>query len=71
MQENKGFIRLKDILKTRIPVSRSSWLNGISEGRYPPGVKLSVKTIAWRLCDIDRLEQLLGEGQDWRDQVVR
>ena len=42
-----GYVRLTGIIGNRktgvpplIPVSRSSWWNGITEGRYPKGVKL-------------------------------
>jgi len=38
-----------------IPVSRSSWYKGISEGRYPKPVKLSERTSAWRVKDIRKL----------------
>jgi hypothetical protein len=52
-----GFYRLKTILgdpKSNppkppiIPVSKSSWWNGIRDGRYPAGVKIAPRTTAWR-----------------------
>ncbi len=49
-----GFIRLSAVLKF-IPVSRSSWWNGIKTGRYPKPVKLGPRTTAWRVSDIRAL----------------
>jgi len=59
---NAGFLRLKSVLAL-IPISRSSWYQGIKEGRYPKAVKLSPRTSGWRKSDIIRL---IGElnGQD-------
>ena len=34
------------------PVSKSTWLKGIKEGRYPAPVRLSAKKIAWRRSDV-------------------
>ncbi len=64
----KGYERLPSVL-SRIPVSRSAWWNGISEGRFPAGIKLSQRTTAWRISDIDELCDLLADGKDWRDHV--
>lgn len=53
-----GFLRLKQVLAL-IPVSASVWWQGVREGRFPKGVKLSANTTAWRAADIARLiEQL-------------
>jgi len=59
---NAGFLRLKSVLAL-IPISRSSWYQGVKEGRYPKAVKLSPRTSGWRKSDIIRL---IGElnGQD-------
>lgn len=35
-----------------VPISRSAWLSGVKEGRYPPPVKLSPRRVAWRVSDI-------------------
>lgn len=60
----RGFLRLPNILgdpeaeppiPARIPVSKSTWYNGIRQGMYPKPVKLSVRTSAWREADIDEL----------------
>jgi len=72
MQQSKprGYSRLPDVLK-RIPVSRSAFWKGIQDGRFPPGVKLSIRTTAWLNSDIAELEDLLADGKDWRDHVDR
>jgi len=50
--------RLKQVL-ARIPVSKSSWFEGIKSGRYPRGLQLGPRTTVWRSDDIDRLIQSL------------
>jgi len=49
-----GFVRLPDVLAI-IPISKSSWWDGIKAGRYPKGVKLSKRCTAWRVTDIHAL----------------
>ena len=64
-----GFIKLFTIIgdkKTEppippiIPVSRSTWLNGIKSGKYPKPIKLGDRSIAWRVEDIRALLEELG-----------
>lgn len=50
--------RLKQVL-ARIPVSKSSWFEGIKSGRFPRGLQLGPRTTVWRSDDIDRLIQSL------------
>jgi len=57
-----GYLRIWDILGDRrrglpaiIPVSRSTWYLGVSEGRFPQPVKLSRRISAWRVEDIKKL----------------
>ena len=54
-----GFIRLWQIIgctKRGIPaiitVCRSTWLNGITAGKYPAPIKLGARMNAWRVSDI-------------------
>lgn len=54
-----GFVRLSTIL-TVIPVSKSTWWDGVKTGRYPKSVKLSARTTAWRVEDIHKLINDLG-----------
>ena len=64
-----GYLRLPQIIgnpKAKppipaiIPVSKSTWWQGVKGGRFPVPVKLSARTTAWRVEDIraliDRLE---------------
>lgn len=50
----QGFLRLPEVLKL-IPVSKSTWWNGIRTGRFPKPVKLGPNTSAWRAEDIQNL----------------
>ena len=57
-----GFLRLSQILGDAkrgippiVPVSKSTWGQGIREGRYPKGVKLSRQCTGWRVEDIRAL----------------
>jgi prophage regulatory protein len=52
-----GFVRLPTILSV-YPVSKSTWWNGVKEGRLPAAVKLGPRTTAWRVSDI---RKLIGE----------
>lgn len=56
-----GFVRLKQILGDPnasppippiIPVSKSTWWEGIKKGRFPKPVKLGPRTTVWRVEDI-------------------
>jgi len=58
-----GFIRLSDVLAI-IPVSKTTWWDGIKAGRFPAGIKLSPGCTAWRVEDIHKLIATAGEGQD-------
>lgn len=64
-----SFLRLRQIIgdpkatppvPPLIPVSRTSWWQGIREGRFPRPVKLGPRTTAWRLSDILALIESLG-----------
>ena len=53
-----GFMRLTQIIGDAkstppipaiIPVSKSSWWNGVKSGRYPKPVKLGPHTTAWKV----------------------
>jgi hypothetical protein len=59
-----GFLRLPQIIGDRrtdpptpaiIPVSKSTWWQGIKQGRYPRPVKLGERCTAWRVEDIRAL----------------
>lgn len=46
-----GFLRLEQVLQF-IPVSKSTWWQGVRDGRYPASVKLGPRTTAWKAEDI-------------------
>ena len=52
-----GFVRLSHILAPcgPIPVSKSTWWQGIKDGRFPKPRKLGPRTTVWRAEDIRRL----------------
>jgi len=66
-----GFVRLHQIIGNKkanppipaiIPVSNTSWWDGVKSGKYPKPVKLGARTTAWRVEDIRCLvNSLSGE----------
>ena len=66
-----GYIRLPQILGDTkanppipaiIPVSKSTWWDGVKIGRYPKPVKLGPRITAWRVEDIKALVANLAQG---------
>lgn len=57
-----GFVRLYSIIAPRgpIPVGKSTWWQGVRDGRFPKPVKLGPRTTAWRVEDIRALIARLG-----------
>ncbi len=55
-----GFLRLPDVLKI-IPVSPSTWYNGIRAGRFPKGIKITGNIVGWKVSDIKNLVQKIEE----------
>lgn len=64
-----GFLRLSGILapKGPIPVSKSTWWEGVKTGRFPKPVKLGPRTTAWRVDDIRALIEKLGAADQHID----
>ncbi len=52
-----GLVRLSAILAPRgpIPVSRSTWWQGVKDGRFPKPRKLGPRTTVWDARDIHAL----------------
>lgn len=50
----EGFVRLPQVLSV-YPVCRVTWLKGVKAGVYPAPVRLSPRTVAWRVSDIRAL----------------
>lgn len=51
---DKVFLRLPQVL-ARIPVSKSSWWDGVRTGRFPKSIKLGARITVWLKSDIDQL----------------
>lgn len=49
-----GFVRLPIILNI-FPVGRSTWWQGVKDGKYPKPIKISNRAVAWRVDDIKSL----------------
>jgi predicted DNA-binding transcriptional regulator AlpA len=49
-----GFQRLESVLQI-IPVSRAAWYAGVAEGRYPPGVQIGKRSVAWSNASLKKL----------------
>ena len=56
MPSQERLLRLKDVLQI-IPVSKSSWWQGVKEGKFPRPIKLGPRTTCWKLSDITKLIQ--------------
>jgi len=62
-----GFLRIWHIVGDKkkktpalIPVGRTTFLNRVKEGLYPQPVKISERTVAWKVEDIRALIAELG-----------
>ena len=71
-----GYVRLPQIIgdpkasppiPALIPVSKSTWWNGIKEGRFPQSVKLGPRTIH-KGKETDATRIVRGEGMEKRPQ---
>ena len=62
-----GFVRLPSIIGPGgpIPVSKSTWWEGVRSGRYPRPVKLGPRITAWRVEDIRLLIESVGDDRQW------
>ena len=52
-----GLVRLSQILAPTgpIPVSKSTWWQGVRDGRFPKPLKLGPRTTVWRVEEIRAL----------------
>lgn len=62
--KHKEFFKIREIIGDKkadppilpiIPVSRSGWYAGISQGLYPPPIKFTNRSVMWRVSDIIKL----------------
>ncbi len=51
-------------------ISRSGWLAGVKDGRYPPPIRLSARRVAWRSADILQLIATLESSKGQQDQCI-
>lgn len=60
-----GFVRLSQILAPSgpIPVSKSTWWQGVKDGRFPQPRKLGPRTTVWRVEDIRALFEDRADGE--------
>lgn len=63
-----GFLRLCQIIGDHkrgfppiLPISRTSFLNGVKSGKYPRPFKLSQRAVGWRVEDIRALIESMGK----------
>lgn len=49
-----GFVRLPIILEI-FPIGKSTWWQGVKDGKFPKPVKLGLRTTAWKVEDIKEL----------------
>ncbi|MEH6836042.1 helix-turn-helix transcriptional regulator [Falsihalocynthiibacter arcticus] len=61
---NTGLVRLTSILapKGPIPVSKSTWWQGVKDGRFPKPQKLGPRTTVWKAEDIRKLFEGCDNG---------
>ncbi|MCM0083941.1 AlpA family phage regulatory protein [Geomonas sp. Red32] len=55
-----GLVRLSTVLQF-IPVSKSTWWEGVRTGRFPQPIKLGPRTTCWRAADISKM--IYGEDK--------
>lgn len=67
-----GFLRLPQIIGNPnskppipplIPVSKSTWWDGVKSGKYPRPIKLGSRITVWRVEDI---RQLIDQGSQFK-----
>lgn len=59
----EGFVRLPSILAV-LHISKSSFLNGVKDGRYPAGKLLSPKTRVWHVDEVRAMiDTIKGEAK--------
>lgn len=56
-----GFLRLAQVLEL-IPVSKTTWWDGVKKKRFPQPVKIGPRTTVWRVEDIRAFITYLGIG---------
>jgi predicted DNA-binding transcriptional regulator AlpA len=67
------FLRIQQIIGDKrngiapiIPVSRSTWWDGVRKGIYPPGRKISASVTVWLESDIQALIDKHRNAKPWK-----
>lgn len=58
-----GFLRLAQVL-TIIPISKSTWFEGVRAGHYPKPVKIGQRASGWKAEEIAALVEHLGNPEN-------
>ena len=63
------FLRLKHIIGDSntppiIPISKSSWWDGVKKGKYPQPIKIGDNITVWRSDDIQQLVDRMCSGKN-------
>ena len=59
-----GFMRVREVLEL-IPLSRTTWDDGVKSGIFPQPIYLTERTVAWRASDInDLIKRLSASGEE-------
>ena len=64
-----SFLRLKHIIGDGntppiIPISKSSWWDGVKKGKYPQPIKIGDNITVWRSDDIQQLVDRMCSGKN-------
>lgn len=64
-----GFLRIWHVIGTNsnpglIPVCKSTWWEGVRNGRFPQPVRIGRRAVAWRASDIYTLLDTLNQGSE-------
>lgn len=65
---SKRLLRLNRVLE-KVPVSKSTWWEGVAAGIYPPPIKLSSRITVWLESDIDEFIDSLGKEARAESQI--
>lgn len=66
MDATDRLLRLNQIIPDILPISKTSWWNGVKTGLYPQPVKLGPRTTAWRKSDV---MLVVSQGADGNEAV--
>ena len=44
----------------RFGIGRTTWRDGVKDGRFPKPIKFSTRCVGWRVSDLDALEERLS-----------